>query len=59
MGDSRRIRSPDTGSARQTAIGLVEAASDELRWGRLFLLVFAGNLVVATTAWFIVGWFMN
>ena len=38
---------------------LFHRRSDQLRWGLLFPLVFAGNLVVATAVWFIVGWFMN
>jgi hypothetical protein len=59
MGDSRSIWSPDTGSARQTGIRLIDASSSELRWSRLFPLVFAGDLIVATAAWFIVGWLMN
>jgi len=30
-----------------------------LRWGLLFPLVFAGNVVVATVAWIIVGMVMR
>jgi hypothetical protein len=33
--------------------------SGELRWGPLFLLVFAGNLVIATLAWFLVALFLK
>ena len=29
--------------------------SGELRWGPLLLLVFAGDLAIATLAWFLVG----
>jgi hypothetical protein len=31
----------------------------DLGWGLLFPLVFAGNVVVATLAWIIVGWVMR
>jgi hypothetical protein len=55
MDDSRRFRS----LSRQTGIWLIDAPSNEFRWSRLLPLVAAGNLVVATAAWFIVGWFMN
>jgi hypothetical protein len=44
----------DQSHARPTA-----RRSGELRWGPLFLLVFAGNLIVATLAWFLVGLFLK
>jgi hypothetical protein len=59
LSDSRSIWSPDTGSARQTGIRLIDVLLGERRWGVLLLALFAGNIVVATVAWFLVSLLME
>ncbi len=48
-GTSPSIWSPDTRTLMDSA------SSRELRWGRLFLLVFVINVVVVGLAWLLVG----
>jgi hypothetical protein len=51
----------NSGPARRDQIGARSAAhrSGEPGWGLLVLVWFAGNVVVATLAWFLVGLFLK
>jgi hypothetical protein len=59
---SGKIRDMDSGNAGPARRGQggprSAAGSSERGWG-LLLVWFAGNILIATLAWFIVGWFLK
>jgi hypothetical protein len=49
----------NSGPAHRDQIGARSASDAALSWAALFLAVFAGNVVLAIFAWFIVEWAMT
>jgi hypothetical protein len=49
----------NAGPARRDQIGARAADRSELGWGLLLLVWFAGNVVVATLAWFLLSLFLK